>query len=133
MPKCISCASGRKYASFKQEFLDTHNAYRRTHQAPPLTFSDDLNTTAQKWADHLLSIKKLQHSNGNVGENIYYASSSAPMRLTGHFTQVVWEGSTELGVGLATDGYMTFVVGQYLPAGNMQGQFEQNVHKEGNI
>lgn len=51
----------------------------------------------------------------------------------GHFTQVVWEGSTELGVGLATDGYITFVVGQYLPAGNMQGQFEQNVHKEGNI
>uniref|UniRef100_A0A667Y697 SCP domain-containing protein n=1 Tax=Myripristis murdjan TaxID=586833 RepID=A0A667Y697_9TELE len=151
MPKCISCASGRKYASFKQEFLDTHNAYRRTHQAPPLTFSDDLNTTAQKWADHLLSIKKLQHSNGNVGENIYYASRKEAVDSwyseikkynwnspgfnyqTGHFTQVVWEGSTELGVGLATDGYMTFVVGQYLPAGNMQGQFEQNVHKEGNI
>ena len=47
----------------------------------------------------------------------------------GHFTQVVWKGSEELGVGLATDGKTTFVVGQYLPAGNISnpGYFEKNV------
>jgi len=47
----------------------------------------------------------------------------------GHFTQVVWKESSELGVGLATDGKTAFVVGQYRTAGNMTnpGYFEANV------
>uniref|UniRef100_A0A672LEN8 SCP domain-containing protein n=1 Tax=Sinocyclocheilus grahami TaxID=75366 RepID=A0A672LEN8_SINGR len=42
---------------------------------------------------------------------------------------VVWKSSTELGVGLATDGNTVFVVGKYKPAGNMNsaGYFEKNV------
>ncbi|XP_071759653.1 Golgi-associated plant pathogenesis-related protein 1-like isoform X1 [Centroberyx gerrardi] len=132
-------------ASFQKEFLDTHNAYRKQHSAPPMTLSSDLSTSAQKWANHLLSINSLAHSETKDGENIYFASSSAPMTLTGkeavenwyseikdyswsspgfgqktgHFTQVVWKDSTEVGVGLATDGRSVFVVGQYRPAGNM--------------
>ncbi len=52
----------------------------------------------------------------------------------GHFTQVVWKDSTQLGVGLATDGRTVFVVGQYRPAGNMNmaGYFEKNVLPLGN-
>ncbi|KAM3867763.1 Golgi-associated plant pathogenesis-related protein 1-like [Diretmus argenteus] len=141
--------------SFKQEFLDTHNDRRAKHSVPPMTLSDDLNASAQKWADYLLSIKTLKHSSTDNGENVYYASGSAPMKQTGkeaveswykeikdyswsspgyssntgHFTQVVWKDSTELGVGMATDGSTIFVVGQYRPAGNMNGKeyFEKNV------
>lgn len=53
----------------------------------------------------------------------------------GHFTQVVWKESTELGVGMATDGKTVFVVGQYRPAGNMnmEGYFEKNVLSLGNV
>lgn len=53
----------------------------------------------------------------------------------GHFTQVVWKDSTQLGVGLATDGKMAFVVGQYRPAGNINRKeyFEENVLKQGNM
>lgn len=42
---------------------------------------------------------------------------------------MVWKDTEEVGVGLATDGKTTFVVGQYLPAGNITngGYFEQNV------
>ncbi|KAL4218952.1 CRISP [Mactra antiquata] len=55
---------------------------------------------------------------------------------TGHFTQVVWKGSKEMGVGkaLAKDG-KTIVVASYRPAGNMVGKFSENVlpPKDGKI
>ncbi|RXN10335.1 ancylostoma secreted -like protein [Labeo rohita] len=147
-----SCMAGN---SFEAEFLQTHNAYRKQHGAPPLTINKNLCRTAQAWAEHLLSIKTLKHSNKDYGENLYYAWSSATKKLTGHeaveswyseikdysfsrpgfnsktghFTQVVWKDTKEVGVGLATDGSTTFVVGQYLPAGNITnaGYFEKNV------
>lgn len=47
----------------------------------------------------------------------------------GHFTQVVWEKSEKVGVGMAktADGWC-YVVAQYEPAGNLIGSFKQNVH-----
>uniref|UniRef100_A0A671KCA0 Im:7150988 n=1 Tax=Sinocyclocheilus anshuiensis TaxID=1608454 RepID=A0A671KCA0_9TELE len=142
-----------KHDSFKKEFLEAHNQYRKQHQAPELTYSDKLCSAAQKWADHLLSIRSLGHSDTQNGENVlfysfsvydeiyeavdswyseikdYNFSSPGFQSSTGHFTQVVWKSSTELGVGLATDGNTVFVVGQYKPAGNINsaGYFEKNV------
>nr|XP_046241962.1 Golgi-associated plant pathogenesis-related protein 1 isoform X1 [Scatophagus argus] len=141
--------------SFKKEFLETHNAYRAKHNAPPMTFNSELSASAQKWADHLLAISALQHSDTKDGENIYNMFSSSTIKLTGkeavdswyseikdykwsnpgfssntgHFTQVVWKDSTQLGVGLATDGNKVFVVGQYRPAGNVNVKeyFQKNV------
>ena len=50
---------------------------------------------------------------------------------TGHFTQVVWKGSRELGMGRAKGtgkkGDFTYIVARYKPAGNMMGKFEENV------
>ncbi|KAM9360481.1 Golgi-associated plant pathogenesis-related protein 1-like [Symphorus nematophorus] len=143
--------------SFKKEFLETHNAYRAKHSAPPMTLNNEMCATAQAWANHLLSLGAGMHSETKDGENIYNMWSSAPVNPTGkeavdkwyseikdynfdrpgfqgntgHFTQVVWKESTELGVGMATDGNKVFVVGQYRPAGNMtnQGYFERNVLK----
>merc|ERR1719265_2652280 len=43
---------------------------------------------------------------------------------TGHYTQVVWKGSTELGCGV----YKDLLNCQYGEAGNMQGAFTQNVN-----
>uniref|UniRef100_A0A8C1TP54 GLI pathogenesis-related 2 n=1 Tax=Cyprinus carpio TaxID=7962 RepID=A0A8C1TP54_CYPCA len=116
-------------SNFEAEFLQTHNAYRKQHGAPPLTINKNLCRSSQEWAEHLLSIRTLMHSNGEYGENVYYAWSSANKKLTGHFTQVVWKDTNEVGVGLATDGNTTFVVGQYLPPGNISnaGYFERNV------
>ncbi|XP_029109052.1 GLI pathogenesis-related 2 isoform X2 [Scleropages formosus] len=142
-------------SSFEKEFLESHNSYRQKHGAPPLKMSRDLCSSAQAWADRLLSMRTLQHSNTENGENLFYTQSSVPKKVTGkeavdnwyseikkynfsrpgfvsgtgHFTQVVWKDSKEVGVGLATDGKTTFVVGQYHPAGNItnKGNFEKNV------
>uniref|UniRef100_A0A3Q2T795 Im:7150988 n=1 Tax=Fundulus heteroclitus TaxID=8078 RepID=A0A3Q2T795_FUNHE len=136
---------GTSYASFKKEFLETHNAYRALHHAPPLEYNDELNEAAQKWADHCLKKMTLGHSNTDDGEKIQKASFQNPNQKirsvtfrfylisgfhpAGHFTQVVWKSSKELGVGLATDGHTVFVVGQYREAGNNTnpGYYEKNV------
>uniref|UniRef100_A0AAX7UE03 SCP domain-containing protein n=1 Tax=Astatotilapia calliptera TaxID=8154 RepID=A0AAX7UE03_ASTCA len=151
--------TGTLRRSFKKEFLDTHNAYRAQHGAPPLTFNTELDDAAQKWANQMLAKKKLGHSDTDDGENVFYAWSSETKTLTGkeavdswyseikdydfkksghqpktgHFTQVVWKSSTELGVGIATDGNTVFVVGQYRPAGNITnaGYYQKNVLPKG--
>lgn len=51
---------------------------------------------------------------------------------TGHFTQVVWKASTEIGVGVAVHpdaayGHRAVVAINYRPPGNYQGQFPENV------
>lgn len=47
---------------------------------------------------------------------------------TGHFTQVVWKSSRELGVGMAKNSKnQIYVVANYDPPGNYQGQFRENV------
>ncbi|KAI3372667.1 hypothetical protein L3Q82_022709 [Scortum barcoo] len=142
-------------ASFQQKFLEAHNAYRQKHNTPPMTLNSNMCATAQEWANYLLAERILKHSDTKDGENVYNMSSSATLNLkgeeavdswyseikdyswsnpgyngkSGHFTQVVWKDSTELGVGYATDGHVAFVVGQYRPAGNMNmpGYFEKNV------
>jgi len=46
----------------------------------------------------------------------------------GHFTQVVWVKSTELGMGhAATSDGSVYTVARYAPAGNFMGQFADNV------
>ncbi|KAL0176408.1 hypothetical protein M9458_028738, partial [Cirrhinus mrigala] len=50
--------------------------YRKQHQAPELTYNDELCSAAQKWADHMLGIKSLGHSDTNDGENVFYSFSS---------------------------------------------------------
>ena len=52
---------------------------------------------------------------------------------TGHFTQVVWKTSIELGIGRAESTKRgmkcAYIVGRYKPAGNMMGTFPENVPK----
>ncbi|KAJ8321173.1 hypothetical protein KUTeg_001298 [Tegillarca granosa] len=47
---------------------------------------------------------------------------------TGHFTQVVWKGTKEVGFGKAVaPGGKVYVVGSYRPAGNLIGTYTENV------
>ncbi|KAF6768863.1 hypothetical protein AHF37_12283, partial [Paragonimus kellicotti] len=46
-----------------------------------------------------------------------------------HFTQVIWKETRNAGFGVAksSDEHKIFVVGHYKPAGNISGQFTENV------
>ncbi len=52
---------------------------------------------------------------------------------TGHFTQLVWKGTTDVGFGFASNaaGTANYVVARYSSAGNYAGEFIDNVREKG--
>jgi len=48
---------------------------------------------------------------------------------TGHFTQLVWNNSTEYGIGISVKDGTVVVCMNYNPSGNMMGKFKENVFK----
>lgn len=138
-------------SKFQKECLDTHNKLRAEHGAPPLKWSAKLASESEKWAKELLRNNKLQHSSGEYGENLAFASgyeltgagatqmwydeiknynfdNPGNFGGTGHFTQVVWIASQQMGVAIAGEGNgPQYVVARYSPAGNLLGHFQENV------
>ncbi|CAF1331001.1 unnamed protein product [Rotaria sordida] len=140
--------------------LAAHNSYRARHCAQPLQLDDTLCRSAQDYAQKLASTNQFSHSGTKgVGENLYKAWSSTTIKIngatavtswyneikdynfnnggfsmkTGHFTQVVWRNTKKLGVGVAyaDEGRTVYVVAQYSPPGNYQGQYQANVRPQG--
>ena len=52
---------------------------------------------------------------------------------TGHFTQLIWNGSKKVGLGLGVSKHKGlnafYCVAQYQPAGNVLGNFKENVKR----
>ncbi|XP_034254783.1 uncharacterized protein LOC117653301 isoform X1 [Thrips palmi] len=141
---------------FAQECLRVHNEYRARHGVHPLKLSKKLSRYSEDWAKRLAARGVIEHRNeSDYGENIFCSWSSnaahtvagdepvhhwyneikdhkfgkEPTSLkTGHFTQVVWKDSRELGVAVARSRTgQVFVVANYSPPGNFVGCFAENV------
>lgn len=131
------------------EMVAEHNRFRAQHCVPPVTWSDALAASAQAWADQCQC--NHNHPRGDFGENIacghrslkeavgsWYSESSdydfarpGFSSKTGHFTQLVWKGTGQIGCG-ATAGCPNanggiWWVCRYGPPGNFEGQFPENV------
>lgn len=133
-----------------QAGLKSHNDARAAAGMAPLTHSASLAAEAQAYAQQLVAIGSLQHAqdrNGH-GENLYWQSQSSKpcengstawadeknlyggqpvgqgnFAAYGHYTQMIWKTTTEVGFGTASDGKGgVYVVARYNPAGNMVGK-----------
>ena len=129
--------------------LAAHDAARREAGVPALQWSDTLAASAQRWADTLRAGGcNMRHSTTrSFGENLAWAggqtlspaqvvdmwvsekrtydaarNTCAPGAVCGHYTQVVWRSTTQLGCAKATCGKSEVWVCQYTPPGNYVGQ-----------
>ncbi len=141
-----SASSASQGGDLAQVALDKHNQLRAKHCVPPLAWSAQLAATAQQWANAC----DFRHSNNGLGENLAMGTSGAfPPDVqiqswydemdkydfaagrfisgTGHFTQVIWRSTTEVGCGVATCGGEDMLVCNYSPPGNFRGEFQANV------
>ena len=142
-------ASSPSVPPLQQVNLDQHNALRAQHGAPPVTYDASLAAHAQAQADECLRKKQLAHGNNpGEGQNAFWQGGTAAsdeasvaaavaswyderkdfkkagggvagLGPAGHFTQLVWKGSTKVGLGIATTADSAFVVVNYLEPGNM--------------
>ena len=62
-------------------------------------------------------------------EKSHYDFGTGPINgvTTGHFTQVVWKNSKEFGIGYYCNGEDCYVIGNYFPGGNYDGQYLNQV------
>jgi len=139
-------------ADEKKDAISSHNnARQKFFNNSDLVWSDTLEKSAQDYANTLSQNGQFTHSSSGYGENLYASSSSAVLkngvdswvneesaysyntnscinnRVCGHYTQVIWKTTKEVGCAKAiyqTGKYKgwTVVVCQYNPAGNFIGQ-----------
>jgi pathogenesis-related protein 1 len=132
--------------AFAREMLAAHNAVRAAVQVPALAWSEKLAAVAQAWANTLFERRRFEHRpNSPYGENLFESSGpqSTPAEVTddwateaddydykanscrgvcGHYTQLVWRGTREVGCAAAQGAGRQIVVCEYDPPGNRQGQ-----------
>ena len=132
----------------RQEFVDAHNRWRADVGVAPLTWSTDLENYAAEWA--VINGKQdcnMEHRTDHLyGENLYWSSGMAfspkgavdswgseiedyhgevvgqSNAVVGHYTQVVWRKTTEVGCAAFECGSALLVVCNYNPPGNYVGQ-----------
>ena len=141
---------------FQKQSLEIHNKLREKHHVQPLKLNKELCKIAENYSKELAKKNSFEHSNNkyqgkNLGENLFmcqgksingydmsqswydeindYSFKNATFKSgTGHFTQLIWKNSTDVGFGYCKNDKGIYIgVANYFPAGNYMGQFKENV------
>lgn len=153
----ISASSG-----FEHDILEAHNAKRKLHGVKPFAWNETLVKYAEEYASSSFSCDNvtLVHSNGPYGENLAagYSGGYKPVdawyneielydfsephynESTGHFTQVIWKSTSQIGCArvICDNSWGQYTICEYSKdRGNILGTnyktgesyFEENVLK----
>lgn len=126
-----------------------HNKVRADVGVGPMTWSNELAAYAQQWAEQLaISGCRMKHRSPNAyGENLFQGTFAAFTAVdaakawetekkdyrggvlteanwapAGHYTQMVWRQTTQLGCGQAICSNTLIVACNYHPGGNVLGR-----------
>uniref|UniRef100_A0AAF5D732 SCP domain-containing protein n=2 Tax=Strongyloides stercoralis TaxID=6248 RepID=A0AAF5D732_STRER len=140
------------FPDMKRRLYQQTNDYRGLHGVPHLHVNNSLANEAQWYAHQLVKTNKFAHDSRNRangwGENLAMGSPSIAhlavkwwydeikaynfskpgfKRETGHFTQLVWKNTKQVGCGVASNLTFVYVVCKYYPPGNNLNHFPDNV------
>lgn len=139
-------------AGLADAMLRVHNRERAEVGVAPLTWSPALAEDAQVWADVLAATGAFRHSTvPDEGENLaqgskgrfgaerlaqwwadekaYFApgvfpnvSRNGDWEAVGHYTQMIWRGTREVGCAMSQGSWQDVLVCRYSPPGNWDGR-----------
>ncbi|KAH9310484.1 hypothetical protein KI387_025519, partial [Taxus chinensis] len=141
---------GRQHYNNHDDFLHPHNAARAEVGEKPMQWNKKLHSYAENYANQRRGDCNLQHSNGPYGENIFWGSDASSFsntdavnawvdekkyynynsnscdagQMCGHYTQVVWKNSVNVGCArvVCDNSKGVFIICSYDPPGNYIGE-----------
>ena len=146
---CLAIVAGSacgQSPSLSSEMLAAHNSIRHNLGLARLAWSEALAARAQEWAQNLLERNQFSHSaKSPFGENLFAITgaraspgdvvnewamesrnydyrSNRCKGTCGHYTQIVWRDTKEVGCGVARGGRREVWVCEYNPPGNWIGK-----------
>ncbi|GKT41016.1 protein PRY2 [Colletotrichum spaethianum] len=138
--------------TFTSAVLNSTNSYRNEHNASDVTWNNTLADFATDYLDDMPGDScNFGHSGGPYSENLAKGYPSTTLSIeawgeerddydfdtgefderTGHFTQLVWKNTSDVGCGRKLCGdRQWYLVCEYWPRGNVVGQFVGQVQEE---
>jgi pathogenesis-related protein 1 len=155
-PFVLQLSYAQTNEDLEKNILDVHNRERTAVGVEPLTWSNSIAAGAQTWAQNIATTGKFVHdpvhtgltckgpcygeniagffngvSEPNGGQSLWVAEKSQyhggpSFYAVGHYTQMVWQNSREIGCGTAPPGAgglaYSILVCRYSPPGNYPNQ-----------
>ncbi|MFT4091235.1 MAG: CAP family protein [Asticcacaulis sp.] len=147
----IAVALPASASDLSEQMLQLHNTERQLVGTTPVRWNTDLADDAQIWADHLARNNLFEHSNTRDGENLWMGTAAAysyrqmaqlwadekakfkyaafpdistdgNWASVGHYTQMIWSTTTDIGCAKATSKTQDILVCRYRQPGNVFGQ-----------